>query len=103
MATKTKKESPVVASTTGEIATEVEENVSVEAVGELEDDIAPAAPKAPVAEKDAMAEKAAELFALYPSYNLLHFTMDGTAFFELADATNHALSLADKNVRTINR
>lgn len=98
MAKKVKNETPAVEATAGAIATQVEEKPN----DKVKTPEAPE-PSEPEAEKDEMAEKAAELFRLYPAAKNLLFTSDGTAFFELVDANNHASSLADKKVRTINR
>jgi hypothetical protein len=47
--------------------------------------------------------KAGRLFTHYPAVDRLHFTADGQAFFMENDARNHAETLKDKTVETINR
>lgn len=63
----------------------------------------PEADEVKPAKKDKLAEKAAGLFKLYPMAKTLYFTSDETAFFELHDAANHSVSLADKKVKPFNR
>lgn len=47
--------------------------------------------------------KAAKLFKNYPAANVLHFTADGTAFFEAADAKPHAAKQKDTTVYPVKR
>lgn len=47
--------------------------------------------------------KAKELFKLHPLCKELHFTTDGYAFFEKADAQNHVRTLEKKEVTTIKK
>lgn len=92
MAKKVNKEAPAVEATAGAIATEVDEKVTKTPEVKTEEPV-----------KDKLAEKAAGLFKLYPSAKTLYFTSDETAFFELHDAANHSVSLADKKVKPFNR
>ncbi|MDR2652073.1 MAG: hypothetical protein LBC68_07120 [Prevotellaceae bacterium] len=48
------------------------------------------------------AKQAAEIFERNPNAKKLYFTDDGLAFFEKNDAENHAASLNNKKIETIN-
>lgn len=74
-----------------------EERVDIQAIGTSEKEKIEKIPGAN------LTKKAAELFSFYPKAKTLRFTSDGIAFFELSDAANHANSLPDKKVITINR
>jgi hypothetical protein len=54
-------------------------------------------------DKKALIGTAKEIFAAYASKNTIHFTGDGQPFFEKHDADNHAKSLIDGEVTTIDR
>ena len=102
MAKKTKKESPVVEATAGEIATKVEETKGeINATDQDELNEKPADETVP--EKDELNEKADMLFKSYPSAAAFHFTSDGIAFLEKTNAENHGRTLLLKAVKTINR
>ncbi|MCK9452859.1 MAG: hypothetical protein M0Q90_14285 [Bacteroidales bacterium] len=106
MAKKTKKESPVVEATTGEIATKVEERPDkavVEKKADSEELNKKVDAKETESEKDELKEKAIKLFKSYPSAEAFYFTSDGTAFLEQNNASNHGKSLTKKEVRTIKR
>ncbi|MDY0200977.1 MAG: hypothetical protein RBR40_08315 [Tenuifilaceae bacterium] len=117
MAKKTKKESPVVEATAGEIATKVEETKGeINATDQDELNEKPADETVPekdelnekpadetVPEKDELNEKADMLFKSYPSAAAFHFTSDGIAFLEKTNAENHGRTLLLKAVKTINR
>jgi hypothetical protein len=49
------------------------------------------------------AEKAKELFGAYPEVNTLYFTFDGYAFKTENDARNHARTLKEKCIETLER
>jgi hypothetical protein len=53
--------------------------------------------------KSKWADKAAKIFKQYPVSKELHFTSDGTAFFQASDAANYANGLADKTVEKVTR
>jgi hypothetical protein len=47
--------------------------------------------------------KAEELFEAYPAARKFYFTADGQAFFVESDARNHAGSLKDQAIETIEK
>ncbi|GHT15046.1 hypothetical protein AGMMS4956_14170 [Bacteroidia bacterium] len=53
--------------------------------------------------KSKFAEKAERIFKQYPVSNELHFTCDGTAFFNKIDAKNYANGLGNKDIETVTR
>jgi hypothetical protein len=54
-------------------------------------------------EKSDNEKKADQLFGVYPGTKEFHFTADGTAFFTPNDASNHAVSLENKEIETIKK
>lgn len=48
-------------------------------------------------------KKAKSLFAEYPNRQVIYFTTDNLAFFNECDARNHAASISDGKVITINK
>lgn len=48
-------------------------------------------------------EQIQELFAQYPAIDTFHVTSDGQAFTQKQDAVNHASTLEDKAVKTVER
>lgn len=48
-------------------------------------------------------KRAKSLFAEYPNRQVIYFTTDNLAFFNECDARNHAASISDGKVITINK
>ena len=55
------------------------------------------------AKKSKFADKAVKIFKQYPTNKELHFTIDGTAFFNKIDAQNYASGLSEKKIETVTR
>lgn len=53
--------------------------------------------------KSAAQKIAQGLFATNKTLNEVHITSDGTAFYSVSDAKNHARTLKDKTVETVKR